>query len=231
MEIKIINDYNISKSDISVVIDVYSFSTTIPSILTRNVNGLYAINGSVDDANNFADRVQGENILVGFFENAVPPSPALFYREKTIKNIDPQDANFIYKSSNGSQLLFKSVNNSNLTIIGSFVNAKAIVDFIKKQTPNKVNLICAGYLNSPAIEDEICAKYIKYLLENDFDSFEMYKDLIIEMFRGKYDGDFFPRQLKSPAIEMLGFALRRSFINIVPVVSKVDDIVYRINKI
>ncbi|MBL7971632.1 MAG: 2-phosphosulfolactate phosphatase, partial [Prolixibacteraceae bacterium] len=57
-------------------------------------------------------------------------------------------------------------------ITGSFVNAKAIVDYIRRQNPERVSLVCMGYsCQYPTDEDTLLAVYVKNELEgkpNDF---------------------------------------------------------------
>ena len=52
-------------------------------------------------------------------------------------------------------------------ITGSLVNAKAIAEYIRRKNPEVVSLVCMGTnATSPADEDELCAAYIKSLLED-----------------------------------------------------------------
>lgn len=57
-------------------------------------------------------------------------------------------------------------------ITGSFVNAGAIVNYIKTQNPENVSLVCMGYAcEFPTDEDTLCAEYIRNELKglpNDF---------------------------------------------------------------
>lgn len=57
-------------------------------------------------------------------------------------------------------------------ITGSFVNAGAIVNYIRKQKPDMVSLVCMGYAcEFPTDEDTLCAEYLRNELKglpNDF---------------------------------------------------------------
>ena len=60
--------------------------------------------------------------------------------------------------------------NADEVLTGSFVNAGAIVSYIKKKNPNKVSLVCMGYSTKhPIEEDTFCAEYIKNSLLNSRD--------------------------------------------------------------
>ena len=51
-------------------------------------------------------------------------------------------------------------------LTGSFLNARAIADYILKKAPDTVTLVCMGKEGlEPAEEDELCALYLKSLLE------------------------------------------------------------------
>ena len=51
-------------------------------------------------------------------------------------------------------------------LAGSFVNAKATAAYIRRKNPAKVSLVCMGKEGlEPAEEDELCALYLKSLLE------------------------------------------------------------------
>lgn len=70
----------------------------------------------------------------------------------------------IHTTSAGTQGIVNAVRADGI-ITGSFVNAKAIADYIRKAAPEKVSLVCMGKEGlEPAEEDELCAVYLKSLL-------------------------------------------------------------------
>ena len=51
---------------------------------------------------------------------------------------------------------------------GCFLNARAAAEYIRKQNPAKVSLVCMGKEGlAPAEEDELCALYLKSLLDGE----------------------------------------------------------------
>jgi 2-phosphosulfolactate phosphatase len=59
-------------------------------------------------------------------------------------------------------------NRAKEVITGSFVNARAVAEYILKSGPKLVTLVCMGYLGKEeAPEDESCARYIKSLVLNE----------------------------------------------------------------
>ncbi len=77
----------------------------------------------------------------------------------------------VHTTSSGTQGIANATG-ANVILTGSFVNAGAIISYIRKQNPAKVSLVCMGYsCQYPTDEDTLLAVYIKNELEgvaNDF---------------------------------------------------------------
>lgn len=83
----------------------------------------------------------------------------------TIMKKDVVGKTVIHTTSAGTQGIVNAADASEI-ITGSFVNAKAIAAYIQAQKPRTVSLVCMGNGGvRPAPEDELCAAYIKSLLE------------------------------------------------------------------
>lgn len=71
----------------------------------------------------------------------------------------------IHTTSAGTQGVVNAVGASEI-ITGSLVNAKAVAEYIMAKEPEVVSLVCMGNGGiRPAAEDELCAEYIKSILE------------------------------------------------------------------
>ena len=71
----------------------------------------------------------------------------------------------IHTTSSGTQGIISASGASEI-LTGSLVNAAAIARYIKKSGAEDVSLVCMGVEGvRPAPEDELCAKYIRSLLE------------------------------------------------------------------
>lgn len=82
-----------------------------------------------------------------------------------IFNIDFNNKVIIHTTSAGTQGIVNAINASEI-LTGSFLNAKAIASYIKAQNPNVVTLVPMGLNGKEKTnEDELCARYIKALLE------------------------------------------------------------------
>ena len=70
----------------------------------------------------------------------------------------------IHTTSAGTQGLAGAVR-ADVLLSGCFMNAKATADYILKEAPEKVSLVCMGKAGiEQAEEDELCAEYLKALL-------------------------------------------------------------------
>ena len=82
-------------------------------------------------------------------------------------SIDPEmirGKRIIHTTSAGTQGIVSAVHASEI-ITGSFVNARAIAEYIREKSPEKVSLVCMGKAGlEPAEEDELCAVYLQSLL-------------------------------------------------------------------
>ena len=85
-------------------------------------------------------------------------------------SIDPdmvRGKRIIHTTSAGTQGVTSAVRAEEI-ITGSFVNAKAVAEYIRKKNPGKVSLVAMGKAGlAPAEEDELCALYLKGLLTGE----------------------------------------------------------------
>lgn len=84
----------------------------------------------------------------------------------------------IHTTSAGTRGLANAMNASEI-ITGSFVNVKAIVQYIRIKNPDKVSLVAMGFrAKTSTDEDILCAQYIKNELEGIPNNFEKIKSII-----------------------------------------------------
>lgn len=70
----------------------------------------------------------------------------------------------IFTTSNGTRGLAAACA-ADQVLAGSFVNAAALVAYVRGQSPRRVSLVCMGSGGRPALEDTLCALYLKAALE------------------------------------------------------------------
>ena len=93
----------------------------------------------------------------------------------------------LHTTSAGTQGIVNAVHAAEI-ITGSLVNAKAVAEYIKKINPVTVSLVCMGNAGvRPAAEDELCAEYIKSLVEGT--AFSNFEERVADLQR--YGGDHF----------------------------------------
>lgn len=95
-----------------------------------------------------------------------------------ILSTDFHGKTLVHTTSSGT-LGIMSAGNASEIITGSFVNAGAIIQYIRDSRPDYVSLVCMGYASLyPVEEDTFCAEYIKNELEGKKNNFERMKEII-----------------------------------------------------
>ncbi len=126
--------------------------------------------GSVESAFRLRDENPG-SILVGEREEQMVPGFDFGNSPSQLLQADLHGKTLIHTTSAGTQGIVNAVQAGEI-LTGSFVNAGAIVAYIRKQDPVDVSLVCMGYsARYPVEEDTFCALYIQNALEgrdNDF---------------------------------------------------------------
>lgn len=144
-------------------------------------------------------------ILPGFdYGNSPSQLEHEFFDGKTI----------VHTTSAGTQGIANAIN-ADVILTGSLVNAKAIVDYIKKNNYQDVSLVCMGLeAISQTEEDNLCAYYIKSLLEDNpielADEIEKLKVTSGAKFFDKEQQDVFPEKdfYLSTEINKFNFVLK-----------------------
>jgi len=117
-------------------------------------------------------------ILVGERNEMIVPGFDYGNSPSHILSTDFNGKTLVHTTSSGTQGLTNALN-ANEIITGSFVNASAIVRYIRKVQPESVSLVCMGYASLyPVEEDNFCAEYIKNELEGIENNFISMKKII-----------------------------------------------------
>ncbi|MBR2408082.1 MAG: 2-phosphosulfolactate phosphatase [Lachnospiraceae bacterium] len=156
---------------LTVIIDVFRAISLECYLYDMGVAEIRPI-GSVEDAFALHKKLPG-SVLIGErhgkkcdgFDFGNSPSTVLpeVVKGKTI----------LHTTSAGTQGIVNATKATEI-ITGSLVNAKAVAEYIKKKNSETVSLVCMGNEGvRPAAEDELCAEYIKSLVEGtEFPDFE-----------------------------------------------------------
>jgi len=187
---------------ITVIIDVYRAFTTQSFAFENGVKDILNVS-EIEQALNmreqgFGDYCMGEigGIRPDNFDFGNSPFDL---KEKNIK-----DKTIIHCTMNGTTGA-KLASNADLILGGALINAKATVDYIKLQKPEIVSLVAMGARSSHGEkrteEDELCAIYMKSLLEETPIQSEVIVKVIDSCKESKKFGD--PLQLQYPLFDKL----------------------------
>jgi 2-phosphosulfolactate phosphatase len=155
---------------LTVIIDVFRAFSTACYVFDYGAEKIIPI-GNIDTANKL--RKQNPDFLLIGERNEQKPkgfdfgnSPSLLLQERI------SGKTIIHTTSSGTQGIVNALNADEI-ITGSFVNAAAIIRYIKIKQPKNVSLVCMGYAcEYPTDEDTLCAEYIRNELEGKPNNFE-----------------------------------------------------------
>ena len=135
--------------------------------------------GNIEDAYQLK-KANPEFLLIGERNEMKPPGFDFGNSPAQLTPARLKGKTIIHTTSSGTQGI-ETAQGTNEIITGSFVNAGAIVQYIKNQKPEKVSIVCMGYAcEYPTDEDTFCAEYIRNELLGIPNDFEKMTKLIRE---------------------------------------------------
>lgn len=148
---------------LTVIIDVFRAFSLECYLYDKGVIGIRPI-GSIEEAFALKEKYP-DSLLVG--ERRGKKVEGFDYGN-TPSGISAEAAKgklVLHTTSAGTQGIVNAEHATEI-LTGSLVNAKAIAAYIKEKSPEVVSLVCMGNNGvTQALEDELCADYIKALLE------------------------------------------------------------------
>lgn len=165
MNIKILHMIEGAKAarGITVVIDVFRAFSVEAYFLANGAEKIIP----VGDAN-LAYKLKEENpemILAGERHGRILPGFDVGNSPSELMKLDAKGKTVVHTTSAGTQGIANAVN-ANEILGGSLVNAKATAEYIRRSGAEEVSLVCMGLeALSETEEDNLCAYYIKSLLE------------------------------------------------------------------
>jgi 2-phosphosulfolactate phosphatase len=156
---------------LTIIIDVFRAFSTACYAVDEGIQRIYPV-GDLEKA--YQMKLQNpEFILVGERHEQKPEGFDFGNSPSQLLNSDLKGKTMVHTTSSGTQGIANATGADEI-LTGSFVNASAIVNYIRRQNPEKVSLVCMGYsCLYPTDEDTLLAVYIKNELEgveNDFDA-------------------------------------------------------------
>jgi 2-phosphosulfolactate phosphatase len=158
-----------------IIVDVFR-STTLGCFLVAGGAAEYIVTDSLDRARAMAaergGKVIGELVDVPTSEFDYLNSPAL------IEKADIRGETLLHVTNAGTRGLMVCTEADEI-LMGSFVNAKAVVDYVRAKQPEVVTLVAMGTGGTMrAQEDMMCAMYIKNEIEEYPNSFKTLKKFL-----------------------------------------------------
>lgn len=149
---------------VSVIIDVFRAFTTACYVLEQNPKKyIYATKTGAlrERALGYTNTLFiGKNEIGASIKYDIPNSPS------RVKEIIVSDKVVLHRTEAGAKGIL-SAKDADIILATSFVNASATVRYIKKLQNPEIKIIPMGHeATTPSIEDDICAEYIKSLLNN-----------------------------------------------------------------
>ncbi len=148
---------------LTVIIDVFRAFSLEAYLYESGAASIVPV-GTVEDAFLWKEK-HPDYILAGERNGKKVDGFDLGNAPSAVKDIDVKGKTIIHTTSAGVQGLV-SVKNSSEIITGALVNASAIARYIQKKNPSVVSLVAMGWNGiRETEEDELCAAYIKSILE------------------------------------------------------------------
>jgi len=166
-----------SATGLTVIIDVFRAFSTGCYVFANGAGKIIPV-GDLGTAY----RLKKENphfILMGERNGKMQPGFDYGNSPTKIENVDFSGKTVIQTTSAGTQGLVNAKNADEI-ITGSFVNAGAIAEYIRRRHPETVSLVAMGKNGvEEAMEDSLCAQYLKSILEGrQMDFNKIYKNLL-----------------------------------------------------
>lgn len=154
---------------LTVIIDVFRAFTTECYVFNNGAEKIFPV-GDID----LAYRLKNENpdyVLMGERGGVIQPGFDYGNSPTIIENVDFIGKTVVHTTSAGTQGIANATGADEI-ITGSFVNAGALVNYIRRKAPEHVSLVAMGHAGiRPTDEDTLLAMYLKNELENEPNDF------------------------------------------------------------
>ncbi len=154
---------------LTVIIDVFRAFSTACYATDMGIVRIFPV-GGLDEAYRMKQK-NPEYILVGERNEQKPEGFDFGNSPSQLMDADLHGKTMVHTTSSGTQGIANATGADEI-LTGSFVNAGAIVEYIRRKNPETVSLVCMGYsCQYPTDEDTLLAIYIKNELEGKPNNF------------------------------------------------------------
>ncbi len=165
MNIKILHKVEGAKqaTGITVIIDVFRAFSAEAYLIAQGVEKLYPV-GDMQIAYDAKEK-DPNVILIGERKGVILPGFDFGNSPAEFENVDFTGKTVYHTTSAGTQGVANAKGAKEI-LTGSLVNARAVAEYIRRSGEEDVSLVAMGIeAKAPAEEDNLCAEYIKSLLE------------------------------------------------------------------
>ncbi len=158
---------------ITIIIDVFRAFSTACYLFHNEMDAFFTVD-SYEEALKLKSRYP-DCILVGERNGKMLKGFDFGNSPSSVKNLNACGKSVVLTTSAGTRGLIAAYENPNSAevLTGSFVNAAATANYIKKANPSEVSLVCMGWNGlQRADEDVLCAQYLRGLLREDIIDFD-----------------------------------------------------------
>ncbi len=149
---------------LTVIIDVFRAFSTACYAFGYGAKKIIPV-GLIDEAFRLKEE-HPEYLLMGERNEIKPPGFNYGNSPSQLPSSGLEGKTIIHTTSSGTQGI-EAATGATEILTGSFVNAGAIVNYIRSKNPGQVSLVCMGYAcEYPTDEDTLCAHYISNALQN-----------------------------------------------------------------
>ncbi|OYT16713.1 MAG: hypothetical protein B7C24_06330 [Bacteroidetes bacterium 4572_77] len=160
----------VKRNTITVIVNVLRATTSIVAALDYGVRSIIPVSSSAE-----AEAIKEVGYLLAADQKGklldiadIAASASDFWNDRL------KGKEIIYLSASTTKALRLSREESKAVVLGSFANLSSLANYLHQQGKN-INIICTGYKDLPALEDQLlagalCEKLIekgKYKLDND----------------------------------------------------------------
>lgn len=170
---------------IAVIIDIIHASSTIVELFENGAKEVKPVE-TLKEAQKLkedGDKICGE--WMPFRKLDIPNSPFYPSKRKPLNKV-------IINTKNGTRGILNAKNADEI-VMGSFLNAEAVADYIRNKNPEYVTLIPMGSRGHKSIEDEEFALYLSELIRDNNPNPQDYIDRILSTKKNKLRLMFFGR--------------------------------------
>lgn len=163
---------------LAVIIDVFRAFSLACYVFAAGVEKIIPV-GEMNRAYRLKEN-NPEYLLIGEREGKIQPGFDYGNSPSRLKGKNLEGKTVIHTTSAGTQGLVRA-RRAETVITGSFVNAGAVISYIRKLEPEVVSLVSMGIGGKvPADEDELCAEYMQQILLGEEPEFHDMKQKIKE---------------------------------------------------